>query len=323
MENKKVHIPVLKKEVLKYLKPGPNENFIDCTVGGGGHALAILKKNGPEGKVLGIDRDPELIKNLEYRILKGEFKKRLILVCDNYTNLKEILKKTKFGTVSGILFDLGMSSWHLENSKRGFSFLRNEPLDMRYSFKNLLTPLEVNGARQKHKENKPLTGLTAEGIVNRYSQKEIETILKEYGQEQFAPKISRKIIEERKKRLIKSTFQLVEIIKKAVPSWYQKKRIHPATKTFQALRIAVNDELNNLKLSLPQALDVLKPKGRLVIISFHSLEDKIVKNFFREQNKEEIIQIITKKPIQATIKEIKINPRSRSAKLRAAIKISI
>jgi 16S rRNA (cytosine1402-N4)-methyltransferase len=196
------------------------------------------------------------------------------------------------------LFDLGFSSWHLEESGRGFSFKQNEPLDMRY--------------------NTDLNKLTAKEITNNWTEKEIEKILKKYSQEKFAKRISKKIIEQRELKPIKSTFELIEIIKQSVPSWYQHKRIHFATKTFQALRIAVNDELNNLKQALPQALEVLEKEGRLIVISFHSLEDRIVKNFLKENSKS--LRILTKKPIRPSRAEIINNPRSRSAKLRAAVK---
>lgn len=195
--------------------------------------------------------------------------------------------------MQGILFDLGMSSWHLEESGRGFTFLKDEPLDMRYSLEN---------------------DLTAEEIVNNYSQEKIEKILKEYGEERFAKRIAKRIIQTRPRK-IKSTFQLVEIIKKAVPG--KRTKIHPATRTFQALRIAVNDELNNFKKALFQAVEVLEKGGRIVIISFHSLEDRIVKNFFKDSN----LNILTKKPVISSQEEIKINRRSRSAKLRAATKV--
>ena len=238
---------------------------------------------------MGIDRDFELLKNIKRR-------KRLILVCDNFSNLKEIVKKNKFTKVHGILFDLGMSSWHLDESGRGFSFQKREPLDMRYN-------------SQAH--------LTAERIVNYWSKFDIEKILKEYGEEKFAHQIAKRIIEERKLRSIKNTLQLVEIIKKAVPKRYLYGKLHPATRTFQALRITVNDELNNLERALPQAQELLKTGGRMIVISFHSLEDRIIKNFFKSES----LKILTKKPVTPSIKEIKINPRSRSAKLRAALKI--
>ncbi len=282
-----MHISVLQKEVIKYLDPKPNENFIDCTIDGGGHSSAILERNG-RGRVLGIELDQEVFKNIQR-------KKNLILVRDNFVNLKEIIKREKFPSVSGILFDLGFSSWHIDESGRGFSFQKNELLDMRYDNQN---------------------PLTAEKILNYYSESEINRILKEFGEEQFSRDVAKQIVLERKVKPIKRTFQLVEIIKKAVPGWYQRKKIHPATRTFQALRIAVNDELANLEKALPQAEEALKPGGRLVIISFHSLEDRIVKNFLKQSN----LQILNKKPITPKEEEIKLNPRSRSSKLRAAIK---
>jgi len=297
-----MHIPVLQNEVLKYLDPKPNQNFIDATIGEGGHSAAILEKNAPKGKVLGIELDPELYEKLQAAKLKvknEKLKNRLILVNDSFVNLKEIVKRERFLAVSGILFDLGMSSWHLEESGRGFSFLKNEPLDMRYS---------------------PQNPLTAEKIVNYWSKPEMEKILEEYGEERFAKKIAEEIIEARQSKPIKTTSQLVEIIKKAVLSRYRHQKIHFATRTFQALRITVNDELNNLEKALPQTLEILKPGGRLVVISFHSLEDRIVKNFYRDSSPEKL-KILTKKPIRPTPEEIKINPRSRSAKLRAAIKL--
>jgi 16S rRNA (cytosine1402-N4)-methyltransferase len=291
----RIHKPVLLKEVIEYLKVGKNKNYVDCTIGEGGHAIEILKRNGPKGKVLGIEIDPEL-----YKKLREEKLERLILVNDSYSNLKEIVERENFKKIHGILFDLGISSWHIEKSGRGFSFLRDEPLIMRYDASR---------------------GISATEIVNRWPEKEIERILKEYGEERFAKKIAREICKERKKKKIERTLQLVEVIKRAVPKWYLQRRIHFATKTFLALRIAVNNELENLKSGLLQAIDVLEREGRLVVISFHSLEDRIVKNFLREKEREGKIKILTKKPIVPSKEEIKQNPRSRSAKLRAALKI--
>lgn len=296
-----MHIPVLQKEVIQYLDPKPNENFIDATFGQGGHTFLILRENKPKGKVLGIDIDPAQIENAKLQTSSIEFENRLILVNDSYINLKNIVEKHNFKPINGILFDLGMSSQHLEESGRGFSFQKDESLDMRYD-KN-----------QKH--------LTAENIINEWTEKEIEQILREYGEERFSRKIAQEIIQARKKNLVKSTFQLAEIIKRSTPSWYQKKRIHFATRTFQALRIAVNDELETIKQGLAKALDILEKEGRLVVISFHSLEDRIVKNFLKEKAKQGLIRIQTKKPIRPCFEEIKSNKRSRSAKLRAGIRI--
>ncbi|PIP23303.1 MAG: 16S rRNA (cytosine(1402)-N(4))-methyltransferase [Candidatus Nealsonbacteria bacterium CG_4_10_14_0_2_um_filter_38_17] len=295
-----MHIPVLQKEVLQYLDPGPNENFVDCTIDGGGHALSILEKTKPGGKLLGIDLDKSQISNLKSQISKWRLDGRLILANDNFADLKEIVKKNIFGNISGILLDLGYSSWHLEGSKRGFSFQKNEILDMRYN---------------------PESELSAYRIVNSWPKDSIEKILTEYGEEKFAKTISKNIVEERRKRPIKTTFDIVAVVKRSVPGWYQHKKIHFATRTFQALRIAVNDELNNLERTLPQALEIMMNGGKLLIISFHSLEDRIVKNFLRIKSKENKLKVLTKKPIKPSQEEIRINPRARSAKMRSAIKV--
>ena len=291
------HIPVLTKEVLEYLNPKENENFIDCTVGQGGHARLILEKTSPQGKVLGIDADSEQIENCKK--LLEDFENRLILENASYTDLKNIVEKSNFKNVSGILLDLGMSSWQLEKSQKGFSFLRDEPLNMRYSQNN---------------------ELTAEKIINEWSEKEIEKILKEYGEEKFSKKIAKNIVEQRVKERITSTFQLAGIITGSVSKRFQYGKIHCATRTFQALRIAVNDELNNLTKVLTEAISFLSSGGRIAVISFHSLEDRIVKNFFKEKENQKILKILTKKPVVGSSGEIDINPRARSAKLRAAIK---
>jgi 16S rRNA (cytosine1402-N4)-methyltransferase len=283
-----MHLPVLLKETIEALDVKKNENYIDCTLNGGGHTKEILKRGG---KVLGIEIDKEIFD----KVKKNE---RLIAVNDSYANLKKIVKEKDFENVKGILFDVGMSSYHVDEAKRGFSFNRDEPLIMSYDGK-----------------------MTAEKIVNEWKEDEIEKILKEYGEERFARKIAKKIVERRKKGKIKSTLQLVEIIKEATPGWYQHGGIHFATRTFQALRIAVNEELNNLKKALPQALQILNKGGRLVAISFHSLEDRIIKEFLKEKEESGEMKIITKKPIVPGEEEIKSNPRSRSSKLRIGIKI--
>ena len=288
-----MHISVFKKEVLEYLAPRPNENFIDCTLGQGGHALETIDKIAPQGKVLGIDWDCQMIENLK----KIE---RLVPVCGNFANLKDIVSQYRF-RANGILADLGFSSWQIEKSRRGFSFRCDEELDMRYSLKE--------------------TELTAKKIINEFSQEEIEKILKEYGQERFAKRIVKEMVTQRKKKEIKTTLELVEIIKEATPGWYHHKKIHFATRTFQALRMAVNRELENLEKLLNQAPQVLEPGGRIVVISFHSLEDRIIKKVFNNQAKEGLFKILTKKPITPTKEEVEANPRCRSAKLRAAKKI--
>lgn len=283
-----MHIPVLSKEVLEYLEPKENENFVDCTFGFGGHTKEILSKTGPNGKVLAIELDKELSEKVE--------DSRIVIVNDSYTNLINIINEKKFYPVSGILFDFGMSSFHIDKSGRGFSFLKDEPLDMRYNIKN---------------------NLRAEEVINNYSIKEIENILKEYGEERFAKNIALKIIERRKREKIKTTTDLVNIIKLAIPFKYRKQKIHFATRTFQALRIAVNDELKNIEKGLNSAIELIPKNGRITAISFHSLEDRIVKNIFK---KEKGLKILTKKPITAGFEEIKNNHRARSAKLRAVIK---
>jgi 16S rRNA (cytosine1402-N4)-methyltransferase len=292
-----MHTSVLPEKTIEYLAPKTNQNFIDCTLGSGGHAFKVLENTAPRGKVLGIDQDKQALLQVREKAKERKLEARMMLVQDNFVNLKSIVAKEKFHPVHGILFDLGMSSVQLEESGKGFSFQKKEPLDMRYM---------------------PENPLSAQKIVNFWSKRDIERILKEYGEEQFAEKIAKAIVEKRAKEHITSTNQLVDIVMGATPKWYHKKKIHPATRTFQALRIAVNRELENLKEALPQCVELLEDKGILVVISFHSLEDRIVKNFLKDNAQ---LNLLTKKPIVATIQEIRKNPRSRSAKLRAATKI--
>lgn len=294
-----MHIPVLKNEVIQYLDPKANENFIDCTIGQGGHTMAILDKNQPKGKVLGIDLDRKQIENCQ--ALKDKFAERLILVNDSYANLERIVKENNFENINGILLDVGFSSFQTDESKKGFSFQRNEDLIMQY---------------QENSDN-----LTAKDIVNKWTKEQIENILTEYSDEKFAKQIAKKIVEQREQKEINTTFDLVEIIKSAVPARFHFSGIHCATRTFQALRIVVNKELDNLEKVLPQALSVLNNNGKLIVISFHSLEDKIVKNFLKNEEKQGHVNIITKKPIVPADSEVFSNPRARSAKLRVAIKI--
>jgi len=294
-----IHKAVLKKEVLQYLNPQANENFVDCTIGEGGHAEEILLKTKPDGKLLGIDLDPQQIISSHW--LEAHFQNRVILVNNSYSNLQEIIERKNFKPINGILLDLGMSSAQLDGTEKGFTFKIDQGLDMRY--------------------NDQVGYLTAEKIINEWPEEKIEKIIREYGEEKFSKKIAKKIVESRKQGRIRTTFQLIEIIKNATPPQYQRGKIHYATRTFQALRITVNDELENLKKVLPQAIESLEIDGRLVVISFHSLEDRIVKKFFSEESKKGTIKILTKKPVIASSAEIKENPRARSAKLRAAIKI--
>jgi len=297
-----MHIPVLLDKVVEFLSPRPGQKFIDATIDGGGHALAILEQIAPGGKLLGIEWDGELLKQLRLKIQSSKFKNDVVLVNDSYTNLKEIATASNFEGADGIIFDLGMSSWHLEEAERGFSFAKDEPLDMRY--------------------NTQFPNKTASEIVNEYSYEKLTKILKEYGEERFAKSIAEAIVKARKEKPIRTTFQLVEIIKSSTPFWYRRRRIHFATRTFQALRIAVNRELENIKSGLEQAEQILGNGGHLAVISFHSLEDRIVKNFFREMARAGRLKILTKKPIRADLAETTENPRARSAKLRVAEKLS-
>jgi len=290
-----MHIPVLLKEAIKVLNPKPKEVFIDATFGDGGHATEILKKILPGGKLLAIDWDKDAVEKAK----KSEIfqKPEIIIVNENYANLPEIVKKLRFPKADGLIVDLGFSTGQLE-SGRGFSFLKNEPLDMRFAKNNDLTAAEV---------------------INSFSEKDLADIFFKYGEEKFSRRIAKEIYKERKRKRILTTLELSEIIKRAVPENYERKRIHPATRVFQALRIYVNFELENLKTLLSGMKNVLNPGGRVAIISFHSLEDRIVKNYFKELEKEKKAQILTKKPIIASEEEVKNNPKSRSAKLRAII----
>ena len=292
-----MHIPVLTDEVIEYLDPKPNKNFIDATLGNGGHTIALLKKIAPKGKVLALDLDSDAIVRVKEKAKQAKVQTRLQMVEENFSNIAKVARASKFKPVHGILFDLGLSLNQLQSSGRGFTFQKSEPLDMRYS-----------------KENPT----TAEKIVNFWSKRDLEYILKEYGEEEFSKEIAQAIIQARVIKEITKTNQLVDIVRKATPKWYSTKKIHPATKTFQALRMAVNQELENLKIALLKSVELLENQGILVVISFHSLEDRIVKNFFLSNPQ---LLVLTKKPVVAQEKEIKQNPRARSAKLRAARKI--
>ena len=306
------HIPVLLNEVIKFLEPKPGDVILDATIGGGGHAREILKRILPNGKLIGIDQDATLISNLKSLPADAAHQKNLILINGNFRNLDKLLEPLKIsakgGSASGgkkldaVLCDLGMNSLQLEESGRGFTFLKNEPLIMTYKF-----PASPDD-------------LTAEKILNTWPEKDIAEVLFRWGEERYARRIAKKIIETRRKKSFKTTFELVEAILKSVPRRHYYK-INPATKTFQALRIAVNDELNALSEVLEKAWRLLVPGSRLVVISFHSLEDRIVKNFLKNKAKEGTAEVKTKKPIRPSIEEIRFNPKSRSAKLRAAIKI--
>lgn len=297
------HIPVLLQEVITTFAPKKNENFIDLTLGHGGHAAEILKKTGPKGKLLAIEQDPIAIGEAEKNLVP--FRDRVTILQGNFKEIGLLVRKWLVQqaqgrpekAVAGILIDLGPNTEQLTSEDTGLSFQGNAPLDMRLD---------------------PSIRRSASDILNNFSEKEIENILYA-GEEQYARSIAKKIVQERNSHPIKTTEQLVELIRKATPPNYRfNKKTHFATGTFRALRLAVNDELGNLKSVLPQAVSILPPGGRLVVITFHSLEDRIVKHFLRERLD---LEVVSQKPIIATEEEIKNNPSARSAKLRAAVKI--
>lgn len=348
-----IHRPVLLKEVIESLKLEPEMTVVDGTLGAGGHSEAILGKIIPGGKLISIDWDGRAVENFKKKLQEGIFVAKRELICQagpspvniknkiddqtpftklgnrrgkivgywhgtagNYSNLKEITRGLGVKTVDAVLADLGFSSDQIEDPERGFSFLKKGPLDMRYS-------------QETQKK-------TAADIVNKYPEEELARIFREFGEEKFAKRIARKIRERRKVEEIRETKKLAEIVLSAIPKKFRQAKIHPATKVFQALRIETNQELENLKIFLDQAVEVLASKGILAVISFHSLEDRIVKNFFREVSRGCIcppnfpkcacgrlprLKIITRRPIMAGAAEKEENPRSRSAKLRVAQKV--
>lgn len=295
------HISVLLKEVVDGLSGRPGEVLLDCTVGYGGHSAAVCRSVANNIRVIGIDRDKDAVAGAE-KLLQS-------LGCDanvanaSFRDLDKVLENAGVGSVNMVLMDLGISSPQIESSGRGFSFLRNEPLIMTMS-------TDASGSV-----------FTARDIVNDWEEGNIADVLYGYGEERYSRRIARAIVEARAEKPIETTGELVEIIKRAVPPHYAKGRIHPATRTFQAMRIAVNDELQALKEGLQKAFGALAPGGRMAVISFHSLEDRIVKNFMRDKADEGKAEVMTKKPITPSDEEIENNPRSRSAKLRIIKKI--
>lgn len=292
MQESNPHIPVMCDELVEYLSLNKGGTVLDCTVGCGGCADTILQKIGPQGRLLGIDRDQDALQIAKNRLKRFN---NYILAKGNFRNIDSILKKFEIDNVDGIIFDLGVSSLQMDTSGRGFSIRQDGPLDMRMD-----QDLQ----------------LSAFDLVNFLPQENLADILRRYGQERWHHRIARAIVRERKKSMIVTTRQLADLIRRAVPSRYTK--IHPATRTFQALRIAVNDELAALCEGLNKCINYVKPGARICVISFHSLEDRIVKNEFRKFAKEGRLSIITKKPIVPTEEEVSANPRARSAKLRAA-----
>ena len=287
------HVSVLLNEVLSAIHPQPGQFIVDATAGGGGHAKAIAERVKPGGKVLAIDWDAQELGELKDE-LRREGYDNVILAHGNFKNLSEIARKNNFPAPHAVLFDLGFSFWHIERASRGFTFQKDEPLDMRYDPTDATRP-------------------TAEQIINSASKEELAGILREYGEEYSARRIAEAIAEYRKKATIKTTGQLAEIITKVK---YRRGRAHPATKTFQALRIAVNEEFENIRHGLRSAQGAARPGAKIAVITFHSLEDRIVKNIFRDWQKDNFGKVLTKKVIKPTREELISNPRSRSAKLR-------
>ena len=307
------HIPVMQKEVIESLQCRPGGVYVDGTVGGGGHAYEILQKSSPDGLLIGIDVDDDALREAEKRL--KPFGSRKILIKGNYADIKIVLGTLNIQAVDGILLDLGVSSYQLKTADRGFSFSLNAALDMRMD---------------------QSSGLRAYDIVNTYPEKELERIIKDYGEEIMAARIVKMISARRKISPIQTTAELADMIVKTSPLQYKSKNIHPATKTFQAIRIYLNNELLNLHDAINRGVDVLKKSGRYSIISFHSLEDRIVKNGFRSWEKGCIcppsfpicacqrnakLKVLTRKPVIPGECEIESNPKARSAKLRTAERI--
>jgi len=301
---KPTHIPVLYQEVMHWLDLGPGKTYIDATVGLGGHAKGILERCSPDGHLLALDEDPQALGYAQERLAK--YRERVVLIQGLHANLGQLARAHGFPQVDGILMDLGVSSLQLDDPERGFSFREQGPLDMRMG---------------------PDLDVTAEEIVNSWPEAELARVIYEYGEERFSRRIARSICAERP---ILSTRELADLVSKAVG---HRGRIHPATRTFQALRIAVNGELDSLESVLPQAVDLLRPGGRLLVIAFHSLEDRIVKRFLVRESKDCIcpprlpqcvcghvatVKRLTKKPIRPTCAQVAANARSRSARLRVA-----
>lgn len=307
------HIPVLYREIMEIMAPKAGEIFVDCTLGGGGHSKGFLERTSPNGRLIGIDQDLEALEAAKENL--AQFGERVSYIHSNYENLSEILVKEAPEGVDGILFDIGVSSHQLDDAERGFSYMHDAPLDMRMDQTKDFSAYEV---------------------VNRYSEDELYRIIRDYGEENWAKRIAQFIVEKRKIKAIETTGELVDIIKAAIPKKARMDGSHPAKRTFQAIRIEVNGELEVLEKTIEQAVKNLKKGGRLGIISFHSLEDRIVKEKFKYLaakcicppempicccNKVAEVKILTKKPITAQNDELMSNSRAKSAKFRAVEKI--
>jgi len=292
-----IHIPVLLQETIEALNLEKGKCILDGTLNGGGHAREIIKGIMPAGTFIGVDLDKVILEKTERELLDefSQYKNNLFFEHANYKNIADLIARRNYPKPQGIVLDLGFSSFHIQESGRGFSFQKDEILDMRYD---------------------QSSGSPAYEIVNSFNERALAKIIWEYSEERFSRQIAKAITQARRNQKISTTRQLSEIVKSAIPGFYRKAKIDPATKTFQALRIFVNNELENLNIFLATIPLVMEKGGRLAIISFHSLEDRIVKNAFNDMKKKKLVQVMTKKPIVADKKEILGNPKSRSAKLR-------
>lgn len=295
------HVSVLLREVLAQLAPRPGGRYVDATANGGGHLHAILEACAPSGRVLGIDRDPELVAALRVRLDADVATGRLTLATGSFAMLSRVLAARDFAPVDGILFDLGLSSYHLDRAGRGFSFQRDEPLDMRF---------DPEDAQSE----------SAAEILATRDAEELTALFQTYGEERFASRIARTIVARRRDQPLTTTGHLLAAIEQSLPARHRWRAGRDAARIFQALRIAANDELEQVAEALPQAVAALAPGGRLVVIAFHSLEDRMVKHFLRDQAAAGRLRLPHRKPILPSAEEIAANPRAASAKLRTAEK---
>jgi 16S rRNA (cytosine1402-N4)-methyltransferase len=293
-----VHVPVLTAALLDHLELQAGARCIDATIDGGGHTRALLERTAPHGEVLGIDRDPELLTAVRRTLSEAVEAGRLHLACGDFRELTGIAAARQFTAVQAIVFDLGVSSFHLDVSGRGFSFTRDEPLDMRFD------------PAAAHTE-------TAADVLNSRTPAELAAIFRSFGEERFAGRIARAIASRRQRAPLRTTTELLDLIAAVLPARLRWRAARSAARIFQALRIAVNDELDAISEALPQALSLLAPGGRLAVIAFHSLEDRLVKHFFVAARQAGRVRILTKKPLRPSAEEIAVNPRAASAKLRA------
>ena len=297
MLEEKLHIPVMLPEVLEYLKLAPGQTIVDATLGTGGHSLEILKRITPGGRLIGIDRDEDSLAICRQRL--SQFQGSFELVHANFVDLDQVLQKLGVEKIDGIIFDLGISSYQLKDAQRGFSFQEEGPLDMRLDRTSYISAYD---------------------LVNNLNENEISHLLWTFGQERWHNRIAHLLIEERRNEPIATTKQLANLVMRAIPHRYRKSyyRIHPATRTFQAVRIAVNRELEILENAIRKAVAILGKQARICVISFHSLEDRVIKHTFRALKADGIIDIITAKPLTPAAGEVELNPSSRSSKFRVA-----